>query len=1334
MAAATSTELALRAEVQHLKARLACLAHEWRASLTAVQEEKDRLAAVLGSISDEVWFADADGRLAFVNPRAVEEFRLGADRPAVDELAASVEVFGPDGSPRPVEQAPPLRALRGEVVRNQEEIVRMPGTGELRHRQVSAAPVRDASGNIIGSVSVVRDISDQKRAEEALQNQREWLRVTLHSIGDAVLATDVDGKITFLNPVASRLTGWPPADAAGRAAQEVFRIINEKTREAAEDIVLRVLHDQSPVALANHTALVSRDGRVIPIEDSAAPILDAAGRLAGVVLVFHDVTEKRLRQAALAAAHESAVTEKNRLTALMEALPVGVALIDPQGGNIASNRQFEQIWGGTPPPTRSVADYASYQAWWTSTRQPVRPEEWASARAVQHGETITNQEIEIQRFDGTRAFVLNSAAPIRDSQGRIVGSAVAIKDITDLKNAERLLEEREAVMRSFFDSPGVMRGVAELVEGEIRHVSCNAFAAQVYGVDRESIAGKTVLEAGGTEEIARLWASLYAHAFQTHKPVSMEYPRPGGNGGQRWLLGTAAYLGTGPSGHPRFGYTCLDITERKNAEDALRLSEAQFRTLANAIPQLCWMANADGSIYWYNDRWYDYTGTTPAQMEGWGWQSVHDPDVLPGVLERWKNSIATGEPFDMVFPLRGADGTFRPFLTRIMPVRDADGQVSRWFGTNTDISEQRKSEEVLAASERLYRAIGESIDYGVWVCDPDGRNTYASESYLKLVGRSQEQCAGFGWAEVLHPDDAERTLAAWKECVRTEGRWDMEQRVRGVDGQWHPVLARGVPVRDARGRIICWAGINLDISALKRAEEETRRTNAVLEAFFAASPGILNIEDDAFRYIKTDRLTPTYFGLTRETIIGRSISDLAPEFVREFGPMMREVIETGQPRLNMEVRSPVPGRSGEMAHWLASYFPVPLPDGRSGLGVVGIEITEIKKAEERLRQAQKLESLGLLAGGVAHDFNNLLVGIIGNASLAQEMLPPDHPVAALLEGVLKTGEQAAHLTRQMLAYSGKGRFIIEALDISAVIRDTSDLIRPSISRKAGLYLELEPNLPAVEADRGQVQQIVMNLVINASEAMGNSDGVITVRTRTELVDRSYVQSHPAAAELTEGEYVALEVEDTGCGMDETVKAKIFDPFFTTKFTGRGLGLAAVAGIVRAHKGAILVTSEPGRGTAFTVLLPASDRAVGRSASAVAAGTAVRGSEVVLVIDDEPVVRDMAKNALERHGYKVLVAYGGMAAIEILKRHPEEIAVAILDLSMPGMSGEETLPMLRQVRPQVKVLVSSGFSEAEAMSLFKGQSVSGFIQKPYTSAALAEKVRSALARLGEPGGF
>jgi PAS domain S-box-containing protein len=411
--------------------------------------------------------------------------------------------------------------------------------------------------------------------------------------------------------------------------------------------------------------------------------------------------------------------------------------------------------------------------------------------------------------------------------------------------------------------------------------------------------------------------------------------------------------------------------------------------------------------------------------------------------------------------------------------------------------------------------------------------------------------------------------------------------------------------------------------------------------------------------------------------------------------------------------------------WLFSFSGGPVCDAglRQILAVViSRDVTARKRAEERLQHAQKLESIGLLAGGIAHDFNNLLVGVVGNASLAQDMLPPDHPIGELLQTVLTSGEQAAYLTRQLLAYAGKGQFLLERLNLSDIISELRQLAQRSMPTKIKLQLDLQAGLPPIKVDRGQLQQILMNLVLNAAEAIGAEPGLITVKTGVRDIDETYLRSL-VHGETRAGKYVYLEVRDTGAGMDDETTAKIFDPFFSTKFTGRGLGLAAVAGIVRGHYGAMQVSSAPGKGTTFTIFFPVTDGQAPASPQ-LSKTTTQRGTGTVLLVDDEEIVRTTAEKALALSGYRVLVAESGAAAIDVFKRHPGEIAVVILDLSMPGMSGEETLPHLRSVRPDVPVIISSGYSEAEVIPIFKGQRVAGFIQKPYTSTQLAQQVQHA----------
>jgi PAS domain S-box-containing protein len=393
-----------------------------------------------------------------------------------------------------------------------------------------------------------------------------------------------------------------------------------------------------------------------------------------------------------------------------------------------------------------------------------------------------------------------------------------------------------------------------------------------------------------------------------------------------------------------------------------------------------------------------------------------------------------------------------------------------------------------------------------------------------------------------------------------------------------------------------------------------------------------------------------------------------------------------------------------------------------------LDVTDRRRSEERLREAQKMESIGLLAAGLAHDFNNLLVGVIGNASLATKLLAPGSPVEDLLGRIINSGEQAAHLTKQMLAYSGKGRLVVEPIDLSDVVLEVTDLVSSIAPKRIAIQLDLKSGLSAIVADRSQIHQVLMNLVINATEAIGNEAGLISIQTGIQGIDGSILDEFEDA-DISPGRYVFLEVRDSGCGIDEATKSKVFDPFFTTKFLGRGLGLAAVAGIVRAHKGAIRIQSAPGQGTAFRVVFPATDSKPAPRATRAGVETQkdYRIEGPILVVDDEESVRNVAKRVLEMHGCTVLTAGSGSEASAILRQNRDKLSLVILDLNMPAMSGLDELPELLAISPGVDVVVSSGYPEAEAMSLFTGMPVAGFIQKPYTIQRLMEQVDRVLNR-------
>ena len=401
-----------------------------------------------------------------------------------------------------------------------------------------------------------------------------------------------------------------------------------------------------------------------------------------------------------------------------------------------------------------------------------------------------------------------------------------------------------------------------------------------------------------------------------------------------------------------------------------------------------------------------------------------------------------------------------------------------------------------------------------------------------------------------------------------------------------------------------------------------------------------------------------------------------------------------------------------------------LDEGGRFIGALAMvrDVTDLRQLEGRMLHAQKLESLGVLAGGVAHDFNNLLAGILGNVELARAELAADAPAQAFLSDVQRAASRAADLTAQMLAYSGKGRLVVQRLGLNRLIADISHLITAVISKQARLITEFAAELPDIEGDASQLRQVVMNLLTNASDALGEAPGQITLRTAVITADPAVLAGCYADEGLAPGPYVRLSVHDTGCGFDAATQARIFDPFFTTKFAGRGLGLAAVLGILRGHRGAIQVESTPGQGTCFHVLLPCVSPprpdAVGRASGP-------RREGLVLIADDEPAVRGAARRVLERAGLTVCVAGDGREALAVFTARQAEIDAVLLDMTMPHLRGDEVYRALRRLRPDVRVVLTSGFSDP-ALAADSGAKVE-FLPKPWTPQELIAAVCAAIDR-------
>jgi PAS domain S-box-containing protein len=631
--------------------------------------------------------------------------------------------------------------------------------------------------------------------------------------------------------------------------------------------------------------------------------------------------------------------------------------------------------------------------------------------------------------------------------------------------------------------------------------------------------------------------------------------------------------------------------------------------------------------------------------------------------------------------------------------------------------EAKRAADALRESETRLRLAIQQVPAILWTTDEELRFTSSLGAGLTALGLAPNQVVGLSLEQYLGPGNVgldRHRLALRGDSVGYEYEHDGRSYATHLE-----------PLRDGAGTIRGTVGIALDITELQEADQARRESEARLRQVIDLVPHFIFAKDEDGRFLLANQAAAEAYGTTVEGQIGRTDADLARsvEEARRFREDDLEVMRSGRPKVVLE--EPITDSRGRV-RWLQT---TKIPFAFSGTGRpavlgVSIDITERKAAEEALRRAAKEESLSVLAGGVAHDFNNLLAAILGHASLALKELPAGSSARRHVEKAAGAVERAADLTRQMLAYSGRGHFVVRPTDVNALVRENLPLLEVAVPKSVRLETRLDPGTPLVDADMGQIQQVLMNLVINGAEAVGERGGTVTVSTGVRTVTAS---DHPlwraSGQPLLPGRYVSLEVRDDGPGMDADTVDRVFEPFFTTKFTGRGLGLAAVLGVVRGHQGALSVDSAPGRGTVFRILFAPS--AQGAAAGEVAASFPEAVCATVLLVDDEEAVREVVGEVLEHEGFRVLRAEDGAQGVALFREQKDRVDVVLLDLSMPGLTGEETFRRLREIDPDVRVILSSGYDRHEARGRFGPGPPAGFIQKPYRPDQLMAEIARCL---------
>ena len=584
--------------------------------------------------------------------------------------------------------------------------------------------------------------------------------------------------------------------------------------------------------------------------------------------------------------------------------------------------------------------------------------------------------------------------------------------------------------------------------------------------------------------------------------------------------------------------------------------------------------------------------------------------------------------------------------------------------------------------------------------------------------------SGHEWMRLIHPDDLNRTQAQWLSA--TEGRtqrFDFEFRMLDQHGSVRWFHAQGTTVRSPGSRPTAIAGVIHEITERKHAEEELHELSRYNRQLLDLSPDPVFVLDTAGTILDVNPAAQALTHAERSGLIGADFGQRFTDATRA-RQLWADALARGTVR-DTEIGL-VANSKTQPIPLLCNATALAAEDGSPrGVLVVARDISARKAAEAerfmteaRVRETQKLESLGVLAGGIAHDFNNLLTGILGNASLAKLDIAPDTPPFNCVEEIEKASLRAAELCRQMLAYSGKGRFVVQLLDLSELITEAGPLLELSSSKKAKLRFFLNKHLPLIQADVNQLRQVVINLVSNAAEAIADKDGVIRVTTGTMRATREYLHQTHLAPDLPEGSYVFVEVSDNGAGMPPDVLQRIFEPFFTTKFTGRGLGLSAVLGIVRGHNGAIKAESDLGKGSSFLVLFPAAEQSASIPHEPPPTTPAARR---ILIVDDEDTVRSVLARMLRSFGYETVTATNGQEAVDLFHAGRDDFRAVLLDLTMPELDGAETFREIHRLRPTLPVVLMSGYSEHDAVSRFGAQGLAGFLQKPFQPEVLRARL-------------
>ncbi len=873
------------------------------------------------------------------------------------------------------------------------------------------------------------------------------------------------------------------------------------------------------------------------------------------------------------------------------------------------------------------------------------------------------------------------------------------------------LRDREAQLQAILDSePECVKTVR--ADGVLLQMN-PAGIAMIEAASADEVIGRSVLELVHPDD-REAYRRLHQRALAGGEG-HLRFRLVGRRGGLHWMETTAVPLRDGDEITSVLSVT-RDVTEQKRSEDMLVRTTAVLEAIFRAVPDLFFLLGEDGTILDFRGGAESDLYVPPTQFVGRRFQDVLPPSVAGTLATPFVTARTTRLPQVVEYTLDTPAGE-NVFEARLLPLESGNLVV-----VARNVGERVRAEEALRASEARYRQIVETAAEGIWIVDATGRTTFVNPRLAEMLRCSVEEILARPPFEFMDPEW--QAIGREQLARRRAGTaQDRDFKFRRADGTefWGIVSARTVEGEDGE-----YAGVLAmitDITDRRRSEEAHREAQSLMTSIVEHSPNMVFVKDARhLRFVVFNRAGEALLGYSREEMIGRNDYDLFPESADFFTSKDREVLTSG--RLVEIAEESIQTRHRGLRYLRTLKVPIVGEDGRPQylLGIAE-DITDRKALEGQLRQAQKMEAVGTLAGGIAHDFNNILTSILGFSELARADVEGNPRAMGSIGNVLEAGQRAKNLVEQLMAFSRQQEPERRPIDVGAEVTSALRLLRPALQASIAIKADIPPDLPLVLADATQIHQLVMNLATNGAQAMPERRGVIEVTMRPLDVTPEFASMHLG---LVPGRYVRLVVRDDGGGMDAATLERIFEPFFTTKKVGQGtgLGLPVVHGIVKSHGGAILVHSEPGRGTTVEVYLPAH---AGPPADLPSEAQGVpRGhGERILFVDDEVQLAELGRSMLEGLGYRVTSLTDPIEAATMFRAGPNRFDLVVTDLTMPALSGTQLAQELWRVRPDIPVLLDTGFVGSMAPDAANMPGLRGVLAKPYTVGTLARAVHRAL---------